>query len=96
MATHIYKGRFKMISDVLYTFDGLGVRNNADCATVYSHHGSYIGTNVKYNCTDITIFLKECYSEYADYWNYNNTWTWKGTIDGKEVSVSCPRLAWEQ
>lgn len=78
------------------SFDGLGVRYNADCATVCSYHGSYTGTNVKYNCTDITTFLKECYSEYADYWNFNNTWTWKGTINGTEVSVSCPRLAWEK
>ena len=37
----------------------------------------------------------EFYSEYAKYWNYNNTWTWNGWVDGKEVSISCPKLAWE-
>ena len=54
------------------------------------------GTNIQSYCTDITTFMKDCYSDYASYWNYNNTWTWKGTINGKEVSVSCPRLTWEQ
>ena len=54
------------------------------------------GTNIQSYCTDITTFMKECYSDYASYWNYNNTWTWKGTINGKDVSVSCPKLAWEQ
>ena len=54
------------------------------------------GSNIQSCCTDITTFMKDCYSNYASYWNYNNTWTWNGTINGKEVSVSCPRLAWEQ
>lgn len=66
-----------------------------DCCTVGELLSSNGSNNQSY-CTDITTFMKECYSEYASYWNYNNTWTWKGTINGKEVSVSCPRLAWEQ
>ena len=66
-----------------------------DCCTVGALGTSYGSNNQSY-CTDITTFMKECYSDYASYWNYNNTWTWKGTINGKEVSVSCPRLAWEQ
>ena len=77
-------------------FKGLGDGGYTDCATVHSYHGSSRGTNVRTSCTDITTFLQECYSDYASYWNYNNTWTWKGTINGKEVNVSCPRLAWEQ
>ena len=64
-----------------------------DCATVFSGSSSY--GNVMYNCTDITTFIREAYSKHADLWNLNNTWTWTGTVDGKEVSVSCPRLAWE-
>lgn len=35
------------------------------------------------------------YSEYAKYYNFNSSWTWSGTINGKSVSVSCPKLAWE-
>ena len=54
------------------------------------------------NCTSISRtnniagFLKECYSaEYAKYWNFDKTWTWTGVLDGKDVSVICPKLAWE-
>ena len=70
-----------------------------DCATV--HNGvctslGTAGTNVATNCIDITTFLRNCYSEYADCWNFNNTWTWTGVVDGKTVSVSCPKLVWEK
>ena len=87
---------FSAMESSAESFKGLGDGVYTDCATVHSYHGSYPGTNVRTSCTDITTFLQECYSDYASYWNYNNTWTWKGTINGKEVSVSCPRLAWEQ
>ena len=87
---------FSAMESAAGSFKGLGDGVYTDCATVHSYHGSYPGTNVRTSCTDITTFLQECYSDYASYWNYNNTWTWKGTINGKEVSVSCPRLAWEQ
>ena len=50
----------------------------------------------KGECKDITTFLRECYqSEFDKYWNYNNTWTWTGTIGGSQVKVSCPKLSWE-
>ena len=87
---------FSAMESSAESFKGLGDGVYTDCATVHSYHGSYPGTNVRTSCTDITTFLQECYSDYASYWNYNNTWTWKGTINVKEVSVSCPRLAWEQ
>jgi hypothetical protein len=88
--------RYSLRCDLCYSvmesssdsFDGLGVSYHTDCATVHSPCSSIYGTNVKYNCTDITTFLKECYSEYADYWNYEDTWLYNGT-------VSCPKLAWE-
>lgn len=47
------------------------------------------------SCDNITEYLQSCYSEYADYYNFNNTWTWTGTVNGKTVSISCPKLAWE-
>lgn len=83
-------------------FDGIGINADNrignykayDCCAVTDTKVE--GSNNQSFCTDITTFMKECYSDYASYWNYNNTWTWKGTINGKEVSVSCPRLAWEQ
>ena len=48
------------------------------------------------NCRDIITFFREQYSSECDqYWNYDKTWTWSGTIDGQQVKVSCPRLKWE-
>lgn len=77
------------------SFYGIGKNmRGQDCATTSSRDGS--GTNFKSNCTDITTFLQECYSSYAGYWDFGSSWIWQGTINGKEVSVSCPRLAWEQ
>lgn len=80
-------------------FDGIYERDYwyseaSDCCTVANT--SAVGTNNASYCTDITTFMKECYSEYAEMWNYNNTWTWEGTVNGKNVSVSCPKLAWEE
>lgn len=83
-------------------FDGIGINEDDrignyeayDCCAVTDTEVE--GSNNQSFCTDITTFMKDCYSEYAGLWNFNNTWTWKGKINGKEVSVSCPRLAWEQ
>jgi hypothetical protein len=49
-----------------------------------------------YDTDDIALQMEEDYSDYADYWNFANTWTWSGTVDGKRKSVRCPRLAWEE
>lgn len=89
-------------STVTCTSDNFdGIRQNSanrgdvrDCCTVANT--SVSGTNNASYCTDITTFMKECYSEYEELWNYKNTWTWKGTVNGKNVNVSCPRLAWEE
>ena len=86
---------YHSFSTVSCSISGYSGSELYDCCTVGALGTSYGSNNQSY-CTDITTFMKECYSDYASYWNYNNTWTWKGTIKGKEVSVSCPRLAWEQ
>lgn len=65
-----------------------------DCATVAPQSEGTM-TNCQLSCTNITEFLQNCYSEYADYFDFNNTWTWTGTINGKTVNVSCPKLYWE-
>lgn len=78
-------------------FGGLGGYSDLrakDCATTVADKNERL-TNCNTGCTDITDFLRSCYSEYADYYNFNNTWTWAGVVDGKTVSVSCPKLAWE-
>lgn len=59
--------------------------------------GSKRGESSKYvaDCSDITTYFKEAYSEYASHWDFNNQWTWSGTINGQTKQVKCPRLAWE-
>lgn len=65
------------------SFKGIGdCKSESECAYIE-------------NYTDITTFFKELYSEYASHWNFNNQWTWSGTINGQNKQVKCPRLAWE-
>ena len=49
-----------------------------------------------YGSNNITQDFKEAYSDYASYWNFDNQWTWSGTVNGQTKQVKCPRLAWEQ
>lgn len=79
------------------SFYGLGKDITAiDCATTsQTSSTNAFSKNVKTDCKDITTFLKECYSEYATYWNFNSNWTWEGTIGGAQVKVNCPKLSWE-
>lgn len=65
-----------------------------DCATIYADKNSRL-TNCNTSCNDITDFLRSCYSEYSSYFNFNNTWTWTGTVKGAQKSVNCPKLNWE-
>lgn len=77
-----------------YTTMSQGLSSDCvDCATTASN-GS--GSNTATKCTNITEHLKSCYSEYATYWDFNNTWIWSGKVNGKTTNVSCPRLAWEK
>lgn len=66
----------------------------ANCASIMEERHSDT-----YNCTsdgdNFSEFLQSCYSDYADYWNFNKTWTWTGKVNGQSRSVICPRLAWE-
>lgn len=65
------------------TFKGIGnCKSKSECAYVADY-------------TDITTYFKELYSNYASYWNFNNQWTWSGTVNGQNKQVKCPRLAWE-
>lgn len=54
------------------------------------------GWNDRKNCTDILNRLKYLDSKYIDEWDFNNTWIWTGTINGKDASIECPRLKWEK
>lgn len=66
--------------------------NNNDCATIASMAS---GSNTEANCTNITNHLRSAGSQFANYWNFNKTWTWTGTVNGSNYNVSCPKLAWE-
>lgn len=79
------------------TYYGLGEWLRAvDCATInQTSTRSGYSNNVKIECKDISTFLKECYSQYASYWNFNSNWTWEGTIGSAQVKVNCPKLSWE-
>ena len=35
-------------------------------------------------------------SEASKYWDFNRTWTWQGTANGKTVTAICPKLKWEK
>lgn len=48
-----------------------------------------------YETSDVSKTMFEFYSKYAKYWNYNNTWTWHGNVNGTQVSIPCPKLSWE-
>ena len=84
---------FDGIAGIGYTEYNHGFEKSLYSGTVTKTR--FADTNQGY-CKDITTFLKECYnSDYDSYWNYNNTWTWTGTVNGSAVNVSCPRLSWE-
>lgn len=85
---------------------GIGV--GADCELCYSTMNSSLSNykqlgymNDSKDCTgadtsdNISATLRECYSSYANYYNFNNTWTWTGEVNGITKSISCPKLAWE-
>lgn len=86
-----------------------GLAVGADCnlsySTVVSDLSSFKQTGYldpassdnigSYETANITQYLKDAYSEYSPYYNFNNTWTWTGLVDGSKVNVSCPKLAWE-
>lgn len=86
---------YTAMSTSLTNFDGMGygVKSYDCCST--NNIKSNGGSNNKSHCTNITSFMQECYSEYSDMWQYNNTWTWTGSVNGTTKSVSCPKLAWE-
>ena len=95
---------YSTVHSTIGGFDGISPQSYEWYLRVYDSCTPYTTTvyipnvsepNVQGNCTDITTFMKSCNSDYASYWNFDNTWTWRGTVNGQEVSVSCPRLAWE-
>ena len=83
------KHSYSTIKSTLTDFDGIRGGQTNSYTTQYTSYSS------QGYCLDITTAMKSCNSDYASYWNFDNTWTWRGIVNGQEVSVSCPRLAWE-
>ena len=71
-------------------------------STTICNHSKFVPIENSNNCysvydtANIAEKMEEAYSDYADYWNFNNAWIWKGTINREEKQVICPRLAWEK
>lgn len=77
-------------------FGAFGTNSSAtDCASVIGLTNYCNTTNCDASCNDINTFFKETYSDYASYYNFNNTCTWSGTVGGTSKSVKCPKLSWE-
>lgn len=62
-----------------------------------SNRGIYQAKNSYQDCSnnEIIEYMQSSYSDYLSNWNLNNTYIWKGTVDGVSKSVVCPRLSWE-
>ena len=72
-------------------------------STTICDHSKFVPINNSNSCysvydtANIAEKMEEAISDYSDYWNFNNTWTWRGyTADGKVIEIVCPRLAWEK
>ena len=72
-------------------------------STTICNHSKFVPINNSNSCysvydtANIAEKMEEAISAYSDYWNFNNTWTWRGyTADGKVIEIVCPRLAWEK
>ena len=75
------------------SYSAMECTHSAYRPTGYNNTYSY---SIYDDIDNIAEKMQESYSEYCDYWNFNNCWTWIGTIKGKSKQVICPRLAWEQ
>ena len=85
---------YSTICSNITNYDGISASTNEVTYSASVAPSRCVGTN-KGNCRDITTWLQESYQTEGSYWNFDKTWTWSGKIDGQDVNVSCPRLAWE-
>ena len=64
------------------------------------NHSNFVpvrgGNYSVYDTENIAQKMENEFSEYADYWDFNNIWIWKGTVNGTSKQVKCPRLYWEE
>jgi hypothetical protein len=77
-------------SYTLLDFKQIGYTNSA-CYSIYNLVSEF---NSPINIAE--IMRANCSSEASEYWDFNRTWTWKGTANGKTVTAICPKLKWEK
>ena len=63
--------------------------------TTSSYNGIKYSYSIYDNETNVAGAFDDSYSEYLEYWDTTNCWTWKGTINGESKQIKFPRLAWE-
>ena len=76
-------------------FDGFTTCGSSYESATISNYDNGRTTDCKVACTDITTFMKECYSEYSSHWDYDKNWSWSSSVAGETITVRCPKLAWE-
>ena len=74
----------------LLDFPVKGYANSA-CYSIYDLVGQF---NSPINIAE--IMRANCSTEASQYWDFDRTWTWKGTANGKSVTAICPKLKWEK
>ncbi|MBR4311773.1 MAG: carboxypeptidase regulatory-like domain-containing protein [Bacteroidaceae bacterium] len=65
------------------------------CPTSSYSYGIEYSYSIYGDETNVAGAFDDSYSEYLEYWNTSNCWTWKGTINGESKQIKFPRLAWE-
>lgn len=89
--------------------NGIVGHYNGNCSITYCHtlYNSTLNESQSYSIYDLVsqfnspiniaeIMRVNCSSEASQYWDFDRTWTWQGTANGKTVTAICPKLKWEQ
>jgi hypothetical protein len=93
----------EVINDQGYSetgFSGVPACSVSDCYTLYDYPSTSnysIYDLVSQFSSPINIAeIMRANGISDEYWDFNRTWTWKGTANGKTVTAICPKLKWEK
>ena len=89
--------------------NGIVGQYNGTCAITYCYtlYNSTLNESESFSIYDLVsqfsspiniaeVMRVNCSSEASQYWDFNRTWTWQGTANGKSVTAICPKLKWEK
>ena len=71
--------------------DGWGLFDHVNTYSIYD-----LVTQFESPINIAEIMRANASSEASKYWDFNRTWTWQGTANGKTVTAICPKLKWEK